>query len=312
MTTLITGASGFLGAHFLAKWPEPGIAVSRRRPSQLGEWRWCPRVQILAEPKRAELVIHLEVKQHVPVPSPRDIEDFAAVNVEGTRTWLRWSATSEVERFIYFSSIKAVNPAAIGPTGEEAGGPGCSAYGRSKWEAEQLVREWAQADPRRAALILRPAVVYGVGSQANMAAMVGAVRRGRFFLVGENCNVKSVVSATNLVSATRYLAGRMRPGSCEVFNLCDAEALSVRELDGLIRRQFGRSGNSPAIPVALARAGARAGDWIHRLSGILPPLTSARLQALLESTHFTCDKLIQSGFVHPQTTAAGLAELANG
>src|SRR5207248_2899299 len=128
---------------------------------------------------------------------------------------------------------------------EAATSPNETPYGASKWEAEQRVRAWVAADSRRSALILRPAVIYGPGSTANVAAMVQALRKGRFFLVGKNDNRKSLASVRNVVAAVIHLLPRIDPGRCEVYNVTDAETLSVRELDGRIRALMGKAGNSP-------------------------------------------------------------------
>ena len=102
------------------------------------------------------------------------------------------------------------------------------------------MREWAAADVCRAALILRPAVVYGPGNTANLFALVDAIARGRFFLAGSNDNRKSLVAVQNVVAAVEHLAARMQPG-VELFYLVDRESFSVREIAGMVARALGRS-----------------------------------------------------------------------
>lgn len=314
MRIVVTGASGFLGPKLisaLARGGHCGTATSRRPVVGLpAEWKWSERKDALRdESGTSDAVIHLEVKQHVFSTDPETWKAFESVNILGTKEWLDWCDRHGVERFVYFSSVKAVIPAAAGATDEWAPGPNPSLYGTSKWRAEDLVRAWAAADPGRSALILRPAVIYGPGNTANIAAMVEGIRRGRFFLVGKNANIKSVVSVGNVAAATRYLIERMQPGNCEVFCMTDAQSYSVRELDAMIRTKLGKGGNSPTIPPALARLVARGGDLFERISGHSFPLNSHRLAALLEQTHFTCAKLKAAGFVHPQSTEDGLAQM---
>jgi len=317
MTILVTGSSGFLGQHLIlgmAAQGWGGVAVSRT----IGAvglprgWFRAKRAQVMPVGSRNEAVdavVHLEVKQHVLYPTAADRKEFRLVNVEGTQDWLDWCARNGVTCFVYFSSIKAVRPAAYGPTDESATGPPSSIYGVSKWDAEERVRAWVAADPQRSALILRPAVIYGPGSTANITAMVDGIQRGRFFLVGENENIKSLVAVRNVVAAATYVLPRMEKGRCEVFCLVDAQSLTVRELDSRIRKLLGRSGNSPSLPLQAARLAAWSGDAIHRLVGCNFPINSSRLAALREITHFSPAKLLSVGFRHPQSLDEGLEDL---
>ena len=313
-TILINGCNGFIGRHLLASGvADEIVAVSRKSPGsragpcgavRAGRWR-CREAVLAGEAGEVEVVVHLEAKQHVLYPTTADLLAMKQTNVDGTEDWLRWCSRNHVRRFVYFSSIKAVQPASEGMTDEDAAGCTGSPYGASKWAAEALVRNWAKSDAGRSALILRPAVVYGPGSTANVAAMRTAIRRRYFFLVGENTNIKSMISIGNAVAATRFLMNLMRPG-CEVYNLVDEESFPVREIDRRIRAQLGKAGNSPTLPLSIARAAARSGDIFHQLTGRVFPINSPRLEALMETTHFSCGKLQAAGFRHPQRALTDL------
>ena len=314
MRIVVTGASGFLGRHLvsaLAANGHAGIAVARD-PGALHvqqAWTTAAREQMLGSAVLgANCVLHLEVKQHVFNPSARDLAEFDAVNVGGTKEWLDWAGSNGIRRFVYFSSIKAVLPSLTGLTDEFAAGPHPSPYGASKWRAEEAVRQWVKGNPTRGALILRPAVVYGPGNQANVAAMVEAIKRGRFFLIGRNENVKSLISVGNAIAATRHLLAQMQLGTAEIYNLTDRESFSVRELDRRIRTMLGKDGNSPSLPLPFARALALVGDSFFKLTGKSFPINSTRLDALIEPTEFSCAKLLATGFVHPEAALTGLID----
>jgi nucleoside-diphosphate-sugar epimerase len=63
------------------------------------------------------------------------------------------------------------------------------------------------------------------------------------------------------------------------------------------------------LPLPVARGIARFGDAFLRVTGKNFPLTSSRLEALLETTHFSCEKLLATGFRHPQSTEEGIGEM---
>ena len=273
-------------------------------------WR-ASRPVILPATASTACVLHLATVHHIERPDPAALESFDEVNVRGTQQLLDDCAAAGIRRCIFFSSIKAAAPASNARALTEAHPADESpntAYGRSKLAAEQCVREWAAASKERSAVIVRPAVVYGPGNTANLYALVDAIARGRFFLAGRNGNYKSLVAVGNVIAAIEHLAARMQPG-VELFYLVDRETFTVAEIAAMIAHALGQSGNFRSLPVPVLRAGALAGDFVERTTGRKFPLTSRRLDALLETTHFSAAKLIGTGFIHPVTTADGLAEM---
>ncbi len=314
MTCLINGASGFIGHHLRKHLQKSGhscICVSRQAQNS-PELRtcWKTRTSILMhrEDIRTDCIIHLEVKQHVHRPSADDLLQFHATNVEGTREWLDWASQNNVRNFVYFSSIKAVGTSEV-LQDEDHDRPPRSPYGESKRAAEDLVRAWVSQSTQRSALILRPAVVYGPGNRANMLSLVEAIYRRRFLLIGANDNIKSVVSVRNLIAAVEHLIGLNLPGS-HIFYITDPESYSVAGIASTIAELLHRKQRFRRLPLRAAIIMAYMGDCVARFMGDFP-FTSDRLEALTETTHFSCRKLRQSGFVHPQTTREGLAEMVS-
>jgi UDP-glucose 4-epimerase len=253
-----------------------------------------------------DAIVHLEVRRHVPRPTAADIDTFELVNVGGTREWLDWAARHGVRRFVFISTVKAVQ-SGRGATFENSPPETEDPYALTKARAEKAVRSWAADDPSRAAAILRPAPVYGPAHQAKLAAFVRQVVTGRPCLVGRGDAKQSIVSRGNLAAAIEFATTHAAPG-CEVFNVSDRETLSLGDLAATIAEIAG----APApkrIPETLARCIAPFGDLICLLTHIDFSLTTARLKALGETTVFPCDKLVAAGFRHPQSTREGLAEM---
>jgi GlcNAc-P-P-Und epimerase len=141
-----------------------------------------------------------------------------------------------------------------------------------------------------------------------MLSFVDAIYRGRFFLVGGNQNVKSLISVRNLVAAVAHLLSRVVPGT-EVFYLTDKDSHSVEQLALMIQELLNIRKPVRSIPAPLAKLAAVFGDVCLRCFGKNLPLTTSRLKALLESTHFSSEKLRSTGFVYPQTTREGFEEM---
>jgi UDP-glucose 4-epimerase len=312
MKVVVTGARGFVGRGLvprLAAAGHTGVAVGRERPVDLPPgWSAATRSEVLADASglSADAIVHLEVKQHVPRPTPADIEAFETVNVGGTRDWLSWAERHRVDTFVHLSTIKAV-VAASGPTDEAAPPETASPYGGSKARAEAQVRRWTEASGTRRAVILRPAPVYGPGNEANLAAFVRQILRGKPCLIGVGDTRKSIVSRTNLAAAIEFALASARPG-CEVYTVSDAETPTLAGLAATIA-DLGGARPPRRIPAVAAALLAPVGDVVESLTGRSFPLTTARLRAIRETTVFPCDRLIAAGFRHPQTTRDGLAEM---
>lgn len=312
MHIIVTGARGFVGrglVPLLAAHGHTGVATGRTVPADLPQgWTGAERGHMLsaAAATQADAIIHLEVKQHAPRPTPADIADFERVNVGGTREWLDWAARHGVRRFVFTSSIKAVAPSPR-PQFELAALEPDTPYGASKARGERLVCEWVKGDPARAAVILRPAPVYGPGNEANLAAFVRQIRAGRPCLVGAGTTQKSIVSRGNLAAALEFAAVEARPG-LEIFNVSDRETLSLADLAQMIA-DLAVAPPPRRVPALVARLVAPLGDLVSRVTGRDFPLTTARLRALEETSVFPSDKLVAAGFRHPQTTREGLVEM---
>jgi nucleoside-diphosphate-sugar epimerase len=138
--------------------------------------------------------------------------------------------------------------------------------------------------------------------------MVQAIDRGCFFLVGEGHNIKSVVSLNNVCAATLFLLERMQSG-IEVCNIVDPQSFAMRDLAQMMAQLLGVAWHNRSLPVPIAKALGIFGDIVTRMLKIDFPLTSDRVAAMTETTHFSCEKLIQAGFRHPQTTIEGLREM---
>jgi len=319
MHIIVTGASGFVARELMracAADGSTGLAVSRRPVDDLPRgWMHQNRAAFLAEGAAAgvDAIVHLEVLHHrfKVGESAQDAQRaFDEVNVEGTRTWLDWGSAKGVTRFLYFSSSKAVDHTkADGPAVDETvPGPGPTPYGKSKWAAEGLVRAWGAARDR-SAVIVRPCVIYGPGNVANIYSMLDAVARRRFLYVGRNDNIKALVSITNAVAAALHLLHRAAPG-CDTYNLVDADRISVRQLGDAMARHLGAPPPALAMPLSVASLLATAMDLAGKATGRRPPLSRDQLHALVEHADFSPQKLIASGFTHPETVDEGIRRMA--
>lgn len=314
MRLIVTGARGFVGRALvssLARRGVGGVATGRAAPSDVpAGWTAAARGSIL-EGLRAgpipDAVIHLEVKQHVDRPSSAVVSDFELVNVSGTQQWLDFSSRKGLTTFVLASSIKAVQ-ANSDEVDEEAEPELFDPYGRSKARAEDAVRAWCDDSSERRGIILRFVPIYGPGNEANLAAFTRQVCQGKPCLIGEGAVRKSIVSRANAVAAIEHVLDLQARGIA-VYNVADPVAPTLRDLAAMIADAT----NSPRprkIPAAAAMMAAKVGDLLAVCFGREFPLTSRRYKTLTTDLVVSSARLAATGFVPPQTTAHGIAEMA--
>jgi len=220
-----------------------------------------------------DVVVHSAARVHVMQDTEADpLTAFRAVNVEGTLNLARQAAAAGVTRFVFISSVK-VNGESTQPgrafTESHAPNPQ-DAYGLSKHEAEQGLRQLA-ANSGMEVVIIRPPLVYGPGVKANFAALMRAVQRGWPLPLGAVHNQRSLVALDNLVDfivtcITHPLAAN------QTFLVSDGQDLSTTELVRGMARASGVPARLLPVPVWALQAGARLlgkGDAVQRLCGNL-------------------------------------------
>ncbi len=156
---LVTGATGFIGSHLVEVLVSRGWRVRClvRRPAELPEGAEAVHGDLAgAGLERAaagvEVVFHL-----AGVTKARRAREYYEGNARGTAALVE--ACAGVPRFVHVSSLAAVGPSADSvPLTEDAEPAPFTHYGKSKLEAERIVRASALGER---AVIVRPPVVYG-------------------------------------------------------------------------------------------------------------------------------------------------------
>jgi UDP-glucose 4-epimerase len=219
------------------------------------------------------VVVHCAARVHVMADTATNpLEEFRRVNVQGTLNLAQQAAAAGVRRFVFVSSIKVNGEATqLGClfTADDAPAP-LDAYGVSKMEAEQGLREIALQTGMEV-VIIRPPLVYGPGVKANFAAMMRWLRRGVPLPLGAIHNQRSLVALDNLVDL--IVVCLTHPAAAnQTFLVSDGEDVSTT---GLLRR-MGQALGHPArlipVPVSwLKLAAALVGkqDVAQRLCGSL-------------------------------------------
>jgi nucleoside-diphosphate-sugar epimerase len=311
MNCLVTGASGFVGKSLCAALTTRGCVVRvatrcfQENSGNLGgmvvgtidaKTNWS--LALLG----VSTVVHLAARVHVMKDVLEDpLTEFRRVNVDGTLNLARQAAAVGIKRLVFVSSVK-VNGEATQPgrAFSEAAVPNPQdAYGQSKYEAEQGLRQIA-ADTGMEVVIIRPPLVYGPGVKANFAALLKAVQRGWPLPLGAVPNQRSLVALDNLVDFIVTCVSHPQAAN-QTFLVSDGQDLSTTDLVKGLAKAAGMSERLLPIPVWALRVGASLmgkSDAVQRLCGNLQ-VDISKARTLL-------------GWVPPFSVAQGLDRVVNG
>ncbi len=269
MSTLVTGASGFIGEALCAELLARGHEVTAlvRRPGSeptgtraaAGDLSDGRRLSEILAAERPDSVVHLAAE----IASQRSERKLREVNIAGTRRLLdacvagaRGEAASGPR--VVFCSTVVTGDAHGELLSEDRPLPVRTPYGRSKQEGERMV-----LDSGLPAVIVRPSHVYGPGGWWAQEMIPRLRQPGRLAVVGRGKNLWDMVHVDDVVSAL-ILAVEQAPAG-ETYHVADDEPISFYDFMALTAQAIG-AGAPRRAPVALARmlAGRNAVDALVR------------------------------------------------
>ncbi|MEY2449128.1 MAG: hypothetical protein QOH79_2604 [Acidimicrobiaceae bacterium] len=201
-------------------------------------------------------VIHPEAK----------VRELFDVNVGGTQLALDRARRATAVRFVHVSSNSpfGTNAAPADRFTEASAFDPYLGYGHSKLEAEQLVqRSYDHGDLET--VIVRPPWFYGPYQPARQTQFLSAIRKGRFPLVGDGTQQRSMVFTGNLVHGMlRAEVAAAAPG--RAYWIADAEPYELRTILDTIKSALVAEGLSATSrrPPTMPRAAARLAESIDR------------------------------------------------
>jgi nucleoside-diphosphate-sugar epimerase len=306
---LITGGSGFIGTQLASRLEatQARFEILDVRESPVFS-RSCRLLDItnlekLSESVSGETIVHLAAAHRDDL---RDRTIYQKTNVDGTKNVALVASKKGINRIVFTSSVAVYGFAPPG-TGEDGPINPFNEYGRTKYEAELVLREWQAADPQvRSLTIVRPTVVFGPGNRGNVYNLLSFIASGRFLMVGSGTNRKSMAYVDN-VAAFLELATTFGPG-VHLYNYVDKPDLTMNDLVGQVRQiLFGKSDVGPRLPAWLGLAAGTAADLVSRMTNWSLPISAIRIKKFTATTTFGSAATTVPGFVPGVTLTEGLA-----
>ena len=278
MRVLVTGASGMLGGAVARALAQRGddVVLMQRRPSGLDLPErlvdLLDRDAVRSAVRDVDGVIHLAAKVNVVGPWA----EYAAVNVEGTRTMLEEARSAGVGRFVQVSSPSVAHSGrslVAAPAGPADPASARGSYSRSKALAEQLAL--AAHGPGFAVVAVRPHLVWGPGDTQLVARIVERGRKRRLALVDRGTALIDTTYVDNAADALVAALDAAESAGGTAYVVSNGEPRPVAEILASICAAAGVPGPRVAVPFPVAWVAGAAADsiWSWRGRETDPPIT---------------------------------------
>ncbi len=257
-TTLVSGASGFVGSHLIGDMRRRGLptrGVTRGAtpglvtvPSYGADMDWREYL------KGIDTVVHLAARVHVMRETAVDpLTLFREANVKSTINLARQAAESGVRRFVFVSSIK------VNGERTELGHPFTAdnlpnpqdPYGFSKAEAEAELIALGR-ETRMEFTIVRPPLVYGQGVRGNFRSLMKWAASGSPSIFSLFKNKRSFIYVANLCDLLIEVLDHPAAKD-QVFLASDGHDLSTHELLTRMAHAAGRDPVTVPLPPSILR-----------------------------------------------------------
>jgi nucleoside-diphosphate-sugar epimerase len=295
----LTGGTGFIGSQLALIAKRQGHQVTVASPINNPTERF--RCELLArngidiveaalddtERLRAvspghEAVIHLAAAQHE-AHAPES--HFFKVNVEGTRNLLELAVAAGVRRFVHGSTIGVYGEAREELLDETSPLRPDNPYGRSKAEAENVVRSYGD---RIEIAIARISETYGP-ADVRLLKLFRAIQRGHYVTLGSGDNERQLIYVDDLSRA--LLTAVDAPAAVgETFILAGSERITTDAMVTQISAALGCPTRVRHVPLWPFNLAAAALEIVCPPVGIKPPLHRRRLDFFRKSFRFSTER----------------------
>ena len=242
MSICIIGGSGFVGTRLISLLQSANTVINLDKAPSVLHGASTQRCDV-REPESfssqlaGQDAVILLAAEHRDDVAPASL--YYDVNVEGMRNVLQAMDTQGVKNIVFTSSVAIYGMNQPTPPSESSVEAPFNHYGKSKWQAEQILQEWVAKGEGRNALVIRPTVIFGEENRGNVFNLLKQIYSGRFLMIGNGCNRKSMAYVGNIVAFMKY---KLEVGfsGIEIFNYADKPDFDMNTLVSETYRQKGQ------------------------------------------------------------------------
>ena len=311
MKITMIGASGFVGTRLLQLLKSVGGYELKNidlQPSHfhneittIGDVR--NQEQMNHELANTDVVVLLAA-QHRDDVTPVSL--YYDTNVGGMEKTLKAMEKNGVKRIVFFSSVAVYGLNKKNPNEEHFKDP-FNHYGKSKWQAEQILETWHKTHQDWNINIIRPTVIFGERNRGNVYNLLKQISSGKFLMIGDGENKKSMAYVGNIVAFVKYMIDEKTTGY-NIYNYIDKPDFTMNELVGLVEKILKKHIPSTHFPYWIGMMGGYCFDALAFITRKKLTISSIRVKKFCATTEFDATKVYSSGFNAPYTLDEGLSK----
>jgi nucleoside-diphosphate-sugar epimerase len=310
MKILVTGGSGFMGTDLVSDLIAQGHTVviydkqrSEKYPDLCIVADIRDKRQLVNSMQGVDAVYHLAAEHRDDV---RPVSLYYDINVGGAENIVYGMEKNDIGQLIFSSTV-----AVYGLRHEECNETSLiepfNDYGWSKYKSEVVFNKWVNDDDKKCLVIVRPAVVFGEGNRGNFFNLLRQIASGRFIMVGNGKNKKSMAYVRNISQFLTMLLNNTPGPGRHVYNYADKPDIDMENLVKICFMALGQ--NRKAIfrmPYSMGLLGGYAFDFLVMITGKSFPISSIRIKKFCANTIVHAEKLKEIGFSAPYSLTDGI------
>lgn len=313
MTTLITGATGFIGSSLAHKLLEQGhtVRVLTRNPAGLEKVGLAGKVEVAeGDITDAQAVgravagceLVYAIAGTFREPNLSDAR-YREVNVQAVEHMVRAAKEHGVKRVVHCSTCGIHGNVPLGQSvSEDDPFKGVGIYEETKAAGDALARSLGE-ELGVEVVVIRPTQVYGPGD-TRLLKLFKMADKDKPLIIGSGKGGYHLVYIDDLVDAFE-LAGSAEQAVGEAFLVGGGEVPSLNELFAELGKVFGRENQKPRRPPALPfmLAGIVC-ETVCRPLGISPPIYRRRVEFFTNNRSFDISKARERLGYNPKVAMA--------
>ena len=310
MKITLIGGSGFVGTRLIDLLKQTNVELQNIDKQQSA---FYPEITTIANVldkekitdllKGTDLVVLLAA-EHRDNVSPTSL--YYGVNVSGMKNTLEAMDANGIKRIIFTSSVAVYGLNKQNPNEEHEKDP-FNHYGKSKWQAEQLLQEWYKNHSDWNINIIRPTVIFGERNRGNVYNLLKQIASGKFMMIGNGNNLKSMAYVGNVAAFIKFLTEN-KISNYNVFNYIDKPDFSMNRLVSLVSKVLKKNIPATHLPIWLGMFGGYCFDFLAFITRRKLSVSSVRVKKFCATTQFDSTKALNSGFKPPYSLEEGLAQ----
>lgn len=307
----IVGGAGFVGSRLANRFKKQNISFNVYDidcSDKLNKTIYLDieNVATLDQLKKTSIIINLAAVHRDDV---RPLSRYDDVNIQGSINICNVARKYNINKIIFTSSV-AIYGFASADTNESGMPNYFNDYGRTKYFAEQVFKDWQMEDSKKRTLVIvRPTVIFGEGNRGNVYNLLKQLASDRFIMFGNGKNRKSMAYVENVAAFLEYSLSFNR--GIHIYNYVDKPDFDMNALVSMTKKTlFGKNNVGLRLPAFIGTILGHLVDILAKITGKSLSVSGIRIKKFMATTQFS-SSVSKTNFIAPISLEEGLVKTIN-